>query len=234
MKTLCANCNSELETKTNKTRLCNFCRKRASTLFYKLAAIYYKGSKCEKCGWSGNHLGFDFHHIDPNEKEFEMNTLFQKRKSWNNIKKELDKCQLLCTSCHRLNHSSQLSDVPFLAFLDIATKIDFYKDWIDEKILEKLNNEIKNKKCRKPYITDTYICQNNKCQKMFTKTHSANAIVKYCSAKCRDLNNGQLEIPPTKEELEEMHQNMSWDKIANHFGITRRSIYKWRKKYNIE
>lgn len=46
---------------------------------------------------------FDFHHIDPSQKEVSWSTL----RNWSNdkIEKELNKCTLLCANCHRLLHA---------------------------------------------------------------------------------------------------------------------------------
>ncbi len=57
-------------------------------------ALYLKGSKCVRCG-TKERLEFD--HIDPSKKSF---TIEFGKYSWPDIKKELDKCQLLCHDCH--------------------------------------------------------------------------------------------------------------------------------------
>jgi|688.fasta_scaffold475553_1 5-methylcytosine-specific restriction endonuclease McrA len=60
-------------------------------------AIVYLGEKCAVCG-SIQNLQFD--HINPAEKSY---TITKKITSsnWNDLCKELDKCQLLCISCHQ-------------------------------------------------------------------------------------------------------------------------------------
>lgn len=73
----------------------------------KLAAIQYLGGKCQnpKCPLAGQHIHpacFDFHHKDPTTKEFSWGQV--RGLSWSKIKVELDKCQLLCCYCHRLQH----------------------------------------------------------------------------------------------------------------------------------
>jgi hypothetical protein len=71
----------------------------------KIEAIEYKGGKCEDCNLSypdQPYVIFDFHHLDPSQKEFQWNKLRQK--SLDSIKKELDKCVLLCSNCHRKRH----------------------------------------------------------------------------------------------------------------------------------
>jgi hypothetical protein len=64
------------------------------------------GGKCSRCDWSGDISGFDFHHLDPSVKDFNPNGRELASKSWTIVKTELDKCELLCALCHRLEHSS--------------------------------------------------------------------------------------------------------------------------------
>ena len=61
------------------------------------------GGKCSECGWKGNIAAFEFHHKDDN-KEFTISSCANK--SWDVIKEELKKCTLLCSNCHRIEHSS--------------------------------------------------------------------------------------------------------------------------------
>jgi len=68
----------------------------------KIRAIEYKGGVCEHCKKSFHSAAFDFHHINPSEKELDpglmMGLLDEK------LFKELDKCILLCANCHRVHH----------------------------------------------------------------------------------------------------------------------------------
>ena len=58
---------------------------------------------CTKCGYTYHSLNvFDFHHIDPTNKDNIISQMLSY--SWSNIKKELDKCVLLCACCHRIEH----------------------------------------------------------------------------------------------------------------------------------
>lgn len=67
----------------------------------KLKAIEYKGGKCQKCDYSKSVRALHFHHTDPKSKDF---TISGKSLSWENTKKELDKCILLCANCHAEEH----------------------------------------------------------------------------------------------------------------------------------
>lgn len=68
-------------------------------------AITYKGGKCVDCGivsTTNNYFIFDFHHLDPNKKDFTWAKC--KLRKWESVLLELDKCILLCSNCHRIRH----------------------------------------------------------------------------------------------------------------------------------
>lgn len=66
-------------------------------------AIEYKGGKCQRCNYDRCKAALEFHHRDPEEKDFSIS-----RKgfatSWEKVKLELDKCDMLCANCHREEH----------------------------------------------------------------------------------------------------------------------------------
>ena len=64
-------------------------------------AVAYKGGRCSICGYDKSTAAFDFHHLDPQEKDFEVSSAMT---SWARIVRELDKCVLLCCRCHREVH----------------------------------------------------------------------------------------------------------------------------------
>lgn len=66
-------------------------------------AIEYKGGKCEKCGYNKCNGALEFHHLNPEEKDFSISTSGT-TKSFERIKKEIDKCILVCANCHREIH----------------------------------------------------------------------------------------------------------------------------------
>lgn len=71
----------------------------------KIEAIKYLGSKCNDCTITYPeypYVVFDFHHLDPEIKSFNWDKL--KLQSQDTIFKELDKCILLCSNCHRIKH----------------------------------------------------------------------------------------------------------------------------------
>lgn len=74
----------------------------------KIDAIIYKGSKCEDCTTSypeTPYVVFDFHHLDPSEKDIDWNKM--RLRSIETLYKELNKCVLLCSNCHRIRHHNE-------------------------------------------------------------------------------------------------------------------------------
>jgi 5-methylcytosine-specific restriction endonuclease McrA len=65
----------------------------------KLKAIAYLGGVCQKCGYKKLPHALEFHHRDPSKKEFSLG--LPHTRSWEKMKAEIDKCDLLCANCHR-------------------------------------------------------------------------------------------------------------------------------------
>ena len=64
---------------------------------------YKKNLKCEKC--SENHIAtLDFHHKNKEDKEDQIPYLVRGGYSIERIKREINKCQVLCANCHRKEH----------------------------------------------------------------------------------------------------------------------------------
>lgn len=74
----------------------------AKQLERKRKAVEYKGNKCCICGYNRYVGALDFHHIDPSKKDFNISEL--RSYTWEHIKKEVDKCILVCKNCHAEIH----------------------------------------------------------------------------------------------------------------------------------
>jgi len=61
--------------------------------------------KCERCGFK-HPAALDFHHKDPSQKEFPINYGNFGKRSKEEIMKEIAKCEILCSNCHRIEHST--------------------------------------------------------------------------------------------------------------------------------
>lgn len=79
----------------------------------------YKSNKgCRKCG-DTRHYVLDFHHRNPNEKEFVISDKI--RCNLNTMMKEIEKCDVLCSNCHREWH-----------YLFENYLVDNYEHWISD------------------------------------------------------------------------------------------------------
>ena len=111
---VCPRCNNECNIddfykRRNKEHSSVYCKKctNEQTVIrqrnLKKQMIDYKGGKCIKCGYDKCINALEFHHVNPNEKDFTLSHL--KKYTFNEvIKKELDKCDLVCANCHREIH----------------------------------------------------------------------------------------------------------------------------------
>jgi len=80
----------------NIDRVTNWRRKTKRLL------VKYKGGKCQRCGYDKDiPVAYDFHHTDPTTKEF---TIAGSTRSMESLKREVDKCELLCKICHAIEH----------------------------------------------------------------------------------------------------------------------------------
>lgn len=70
----------------------------------KKKAVDYKGGECEICGYDKCLAALTFHHLDPLEKDFGISDKAHKM-TWERIRRELDKCKLLCANCHHEIHA---------------------------------------------------------------------------------------------------------------------------------
>lgn len=75
---------------------------------FKIKCLEYKGNSCLVCNYNKYYGALEFHHLDPNEKDFSIGSV--KLYQFNdNIKKELDKCVVLCSNCHKEVHANLIN-----------------------------------------------------------------------------------------------------------------------------
>lgn len=145
----------------------------------------------------------EFHHINPDEKEFQIDMRHFSNNSLEKLQTELDKCILLCANCHREEHNTDL-------------------------IMTNVPEIIKNTEDKKSFSNqDKYGSVCPVCGKKFPK--STGKI--YCSDECRD--SVRYAGYPTIEEVEERYKELkNWEKVAESFGLTRKVIQGIRKRAN--
>lgn len=63
------------------------------------------GGCCVRCGYNRCTAALEFHHREPAEKKFNVNTMTV-CKAWKSVLAEAEKCDLLCANCHREVHAA--------------------------------------------------------------------------------------------------------------------------------
>lgn len=102
----CNICNKDYTIKQKhgySKQICHSCRCTIRRYKLKKQLVEYKGGQCEVCGYNKNLRNLVFHHIDPNEKEFNLSGNVATR-SFDELKIEADKCKLVCHHCHNDIH----------------------------------------------------------------------------------------------------------------------------------
>lgn len=106
---------------TKSQIVCNFARRRKQDL----ASIF--GGKCLLCGFDKFQEALEFHHVNPNEKEFNLTS--SKMVALEKQIEEAKKCVLLCSNCHKGVHAN---------FYEIP--LDWEKSFNEERANELLEN----------------------------------------------------------------------------------------------
>lgn len=115
--TECDLCGNNIKSYDGRNRRrCGSCNTRIRRYRTKIKAIEYLGGSCNRCGWKGNIAAFEFHHIH-GDKEFSIGSANNRR--WEYVEVELKKCELLCSNCHRIEHSKYDTDD---AFMDVVNR----------------------------------------------------------------------------------------------------------------
>jgi len=169
----------------------------ARYLRLKIQAIEYKGGKC-KCGYNKCHNALQFHHRDPTNKDSDWRYL--RKRSWDFIKTELDKCDLLCANCHAEVHHD------------------------DDKLKETL--EWLNDRKRKPANYKNGNCEN--CGKQFNRNRN-NRKSKYCGVKCSGKAQEKADYPNDLEFIK-MVDDLGQSAVGRNLGVSANSIKKRYRK----
>ena len=127
----CENCRETDSSKFNghKKSKCKRCQNSSNTKTYpklkewrkntKLKLVEGFGSICSCCGLIDAPLVYDFHHLNPSEKDFSLSS---KVKSWDVIVNEANKCIMLCSHCHRKIHSGLVEIINPIKFDETKVK----------------------------------------------------------------------------------------------------------------
>ena len=166
-------------------------------------AVYVMGGKCSICGYDKCQSALEFHHLNPEEKEFTFSS--NTNRAWSIVREELKKCTLVCSNCHREIHSEYISN--------IGINSSFNEDRAKE--IDVIVEETKNKK--KYY-----------CKYCGIEVYRGND----CCIACASINLRVVDRP-NRQELKNLIRTLSFVQIGKIYGVTDNSIRKWCDKYNL-
>ena len=169
----------------------------------KLKLITCMGSKCQICGYSKCTDALEFHHINPKEKDFALGAIRANPTNWLKITKEVSKCILVCSNCHKEIH---------------ADLIDIPKNYqtFDETILQLPENKYLLKQTKTTYCP---VC--NKEKENSNKTCSKECAGKYRS----DIDWSQIDLIDLIE-----NQKKTKTSIAEELNCSRAMVIKKYKQ----
>lgn len=106
---ICKTCGRKYElnrAKGHRKNKCNSCSVTKHRKNREQKVYDYKGNSCIFCGYDKCRTSLHFHHLKPEQKSFEISGNWGM--GWEKMKKELDKCVLVCANCHGEIHEGLL------------------------------------------------------------------------------------------------------------------------------
>jgi len=105
LQTFCRPCDNhrkQVYYKANKQKYISYNHKR-KTMVREWWEDFKKTLSCEVCNDARWYV-LDFHHLDPSKKEAGLSDIVHRRWSQDRAMKEVQKCKVLCSNCHREHH----------------------------------------------------------------------------------------------------------------------------------
>lgn len=170
----------------------------------KAILIEIAGGRCAICGYNKCQSALEFHHIDKDQKEFNISS--PHNFSLEKCLKELKKCILVCSNCHREIHAGLLDNINLW-------DLQYYNEYLAKEELDKLKSK-------------EYFC--NLCGKKIKYK------AKYC-IDCRKkyIWNSPTTERPSKEKLKYLIRNKTFTEIGKMYNLSDNAIRKWCDKYNL-
>ena len=100
--------------------------------------------RCELCGYDAkNNLStLDFDHLHPQEKLFSISRMVNRCFSESKLRREIDKCQLLCANCHHICTLFQRSSSLYVRKVDTSKKKKAKKKIVNPKKINILHRNL--------------------------------------------------------------------------------------------
>jgi len=157
------------------------------------------GGKCVICGYAKCKGALDFHHINPNEKEFGLGAARGSIVNWKKLVEEVKKCALLCANCHREIHEG-VTQLPNQLPI-------FLKEYEEYKDIKEKNR-----------FDLCSVCGKKKRKYLLA-----------CSPECSSIKRRKINQRPSKEQLLDEIKDSSYVQVGKKYGVSDNTIRKWIK-----
>jgi len=97
-------CSNKCKNKNTNNKFQNYQAQKERGLKRKLKLLSMNGNKCFHCGYSKDYAALTFHHLNPEEKENQLDMRKLSNSTWDWCLSEASKCQVLCFNCHMELH----------------------------------------------------------------------------------------------------------------------------------
>ena len=182
---------------SNSEDVVNFIHRRKNNL------IKVFDSKCCICGFDKFQQALEFHHVKPEEKEFQICGSNAVTKALEKQLIEMRKCILVCSNCHKGIHQGYYQ-VP-----------DNWKSLFNEEVAQQLLDDLK---------PTEYKCK--KCGKNITRW--SNGLCKECSHIAQRTCDR-----PSRKELKDLIRTTPFTQIAKKYCVSDNTIRKWCDAENL-
>lgn len=76
----------------------------------KIYFVKQLGGECHCCGYDKNLAALTFHHMNPDDKLFTLDTRKMTNTNMESLQREVNKCKLVCFNCHMEEHYPTQND----------------------------------------------------------------------------------------------------------------------------
>lgn len=102
-------CSNRCRCQTSNAKHQAYAAQQERAIRRKVKLVLMNGGQCSSCGYKKNHAALNFHHLNSQDKLFELDSRSLSNHSWKAIIKEAAKCILLCSNCHQEIHHPELT-----------------------------------------------------------------------------------------------------------------------------
>lgn len=166
--------------------------------------VYVHGEKCSICGYNKCLSALEFHHLDSEEKEFNLSN--NSNIATEKALAESKKCILVCANCHREIHSNL-----------IDTKL-LVSSFVPDRASQILNSLHKHKH------KENHICQD--CGIAISDIRASRCVA------CANLNK-RVVSRPSRDELKNQIRSTSFVDLGKKYHVSDKTISNWCKAENL-